>query len=128
MKDLITSMAAILILMIYTTQFAANEVLAVKILAADKLCKTELSDEETLKYRLSDIFGCDTDEVEVQTDSTGYEVKAPIKNIIVGANILGIDSNENKTTYKYCGSFSEVKEDEEFDNNNGISVLDDYIE
>ena len=84
MKDLITTIGALMILMMFVVQFANNQSIATRILAAD---------------HYADMY----EEGSIQEKDAEYIIKAPIKNIIACADFLGIDQSENTAQYTYIG-------------------------
>lgn len=112
MKDLITTMAAMAILMIFLMQFAVNQTLAVKILAADKLvlnCHNAIlsgkqwqEDTSDLKNDIAKCMGCTKEEVLISTEDEGnmkVSITAPIRNVIACGKFLGITEEENVAYY-----------------------------
>lgn len=112
MKDLITTIAAISILMVFVLQFSANQILITRVLAADQISdsyETMRNKEDTdvscneIIAKLAGVFDCRTDEVTIVDDGKSYHIKAPIKNIIACGKILGITDEENKAYYHFKG-------------------------
>ena len=110
MKDLITTIAAITILMVFVMQFSANHVLTGRILASDRIAdkyetilKTQGSADESQKSeildKLSAALGCDRNQVIINEGGGEYSIKAPIDNIVACGSLLGISEEENKATY-----------------------------
>ncbi len=115
MKDMITTIAAIAILMVFVLQFSCNQVLAGKILASDRTVdryigiltekgRTEAPEKELLACQLAQCLGCDQAEVKVMEEDGRYEVRAPIRGIIACGEFLGISSEENMTEYVVKGN------------------------
>ena len=117
MKDLITTMAALTILMVFVMQFAANQVLGSRILASDKVVQNYhnlLLEEkgkaqeykDSLKHDIALCLGCESSEVKVT--ETGQEtvkvsIEAPLRQVIACGELLGITPEEN--TARYISSF-----------------------
>lgn len=108
MKDLITSIASVMILMVFVMQFCSNQVLASKILMLDGLIDNiimvddEGYDEtafEKAKIKIGENFGCKSDEVFVDEQTDKLVVKVPIKNVIACGKFLGIEETENTSVY-----------------------------
>lgn len=111
MKDLITSIAAVTVLMVFVMQFATNQVTSAKILAADRAVENYITvlrngegDDGKLKGRLAEVLKCKEDEVSVSSeknfDKITVDVKAPLKNVIACSNFLGISEDENAAFYR----------------------------
>ena len=107
MKDLITTIGALMILMMFVVQFANNQSIATRILAADHYADMyEEGSIETMEEcidKISGCFGCEKGNVYLQEKDAEYIIKAPIKNIIACADFLGIDQSENTALYTYIG-------------------------
>jgi hypothetical protein len=112
MKDLITTIASISILMVFVLQFATNQVLASKILAVDSAVdsyKVSIKDNDNeearqlLIDRISAILNCSKEEVSLRNLDGRYEVTAPIRKVIACGNFLGISDEENKAKYSRYG-------------------------
>lgn len=110
MKDLITTIAAITILMVFVMQFSANHVLTGRILASDRIAdkyetilKTQGYADESQKNeildKLSAALGCDRNQVIINEGGGEYSIKAPIDNIVACGSLLGISEEENKAAY-----------------------------
>lgn len=147
MKDLITTLASIMLLMIFVMQFVANQVTYTRLTAAGSFVREfESSAEEAgeitdgnahlLKENIAQVMDCIPDEVKIITtvnerENSEYVVSTPLKNIIGAATLLGISEDENRTDYKFKGIIlkkSEGTEDEKYDNDHGSddSVLSAY--
>ncbi|MBK5253205.1 MAG: hypothetical protein JJE03_01835 [Peptostreptococcaceae bacterium] len=120
MKNLITTIASILILMVYLLQFINNQQIHNTVVNIDREinCIKEISKQEgylteknrsELLDKLSDIANCDTGEIVITgTDEKKYRgelihiyVKLPIKNLIVANEFFGIDDIDNQGFYKF---------------------------
>ena len=109
MKDLITSIASVMILMVFVMQFCSNQVLASKILMLDEfidniiIVDDEGYDEiafEKAKVEIGKIFGCKPEAVFIDEQTNKVVVKVPIKNVIACGDFLGIKETENTSVYK----------------------------
>lgn len=114
MKDLITTIAAISIMMIFILQFSVNQALISRIAASDRAVndyKLTLQDKgdkadkagDDLAENISRILGCEKSEVKVIEKEESYEVRAPIKNVIACGSLLGISQDENRCDYVVKG-------------------------
>ena len=120
MKNLITTIASMIIMMIFLLQFINNQVLHNKIMNIDRsincfkeIAKQEgyLSDirEDELKCMISKYADCDKSEIKVIADKSkkvrgeiiDLKLEIPIKNLIAANEILGIDEQNNSGIY-YC--------------------------
>lgn len=147
MKDLITTIASIMLLMIFVLQFVANQITYTRLTAAgNSVRQFEYAAEEAgeitdsavhfLKEDIAQAMDCMPDEIRVDTvvnemGNSEYVVSTPLKNIIGAAGMLGISADENRTEYKFRGVVlkeREANEDEKFDNDDGSddSVLPAY--
>lgn len=113
MKDLITSIGAIMILMIFVMQFCANQVLQTKVLYADSVVDKmnrdclesgkvafEQAGMETYKKELSSCFDCQPSDIKITRNSGKITLTVPMKEVIVCGEFLGIPKDENVSTYK----------------------------
>lgn len=114
MKDLITAIAAMAILMVFVLQFSANQVIINKILASDRVTdsyrmmlseKGHTTEEEKSEIicKLAACLGCEAGEVTLTETESEYQVRAPIKNVIACADFLDISREENKAEYWVSG-------------------------
>ena len=128
MKDFITSIAAVLILMMFVMQFAANQSSFTKIMSAEYairemrlisekqgIIKSESITE--LKAELADILGCSVSEIETNIADTGgeitntetepvslaFNVSMPVYGVIGPAGIMGISASENVRIHRSDG-------------------------
>lgn len=115
MKDLITTIAAISIMMIFVLQFSLNQALISRITASDRAVKDYRLTLQAggdnagkagadLTENLSRILGCEKSEVKIIEKEDIYEVRAPIKNVIACGSLLGISQDENRADYVVKGS------------------------
>ena len=146
MKDLITAVASILILMIFILQFAGNQVTHARIFQSEMAVETFLdvmkaeggitnSNERCVKERLAEICGCNEEEILIRGQRAGmspgkkgtlleYSVSFPLKNLIVLGSALGISGSENMVQMEEKGWV--VSQYEEPDNNHGADSADDH--
>ena len=110
MKDLITTVAAITILMVFVMQFSANQVIMGRILAADRIVDkyvsvlesqgyTDEQQKDHLTMKLSETMNCRKSEVIIREEGGEYRVSAPLKNIVACSRFLGISEGENRAVY-----------------------------
>ncbi len=106
MKDLITSIGAIMILMVFVMQFCMNQVIASRILLADAVIKEmenvetiSISKMEEFKDQLSRCFDCASSEVIMKKNDSKFMVQIPIKKVVACGEFLGISEEENRSTY-----------------------------
>ena len=146
MKDLITTAASILLLMIFVLQFAGNQVTHIRVfqsgLAVESF-REELKAEgfpaaasiKQLKNALASICGCGTDEISVDISEgeawqtagrrvISYEVGFPLQNLIVLGSALGISPEENCVNIKEKGWVLTAYE--EPDHHPGTDSSDDH--
>ena len=138
MKDLITAVASILLLMIFVLQFAGNQVTHLRVfqsgLAVESfrdMLKAEGTasavNKEHLQQELADICGCSPENISVMTREDGegisYEISFPLQNLIVMGPVLGISSEENQVEIKEKGWVSSSYEEPDY--NNGTDSSDD---
>ena len=125
MKDLITTIGSLIILMMFLMQFTANQTTYTRIMGAEHSIKEfrvlseeqgSIKDEEIikLKEKLSRILCCSTSEISVKVaeDSGDYSVTMPVYGIIGPARIMGLSDNENMKSHTSCGVII-LKEQEE---------------
>lgn len=116
MKDLITTVAAITILMVFVMQFSANQVIMGRILAADKAVDkyvsilesqgyTDEQQKDHLMMKLSETMNCRKSEVIIREEGGEYRISAPLKNIVACSRFLGISEGENRATYSVGGNY-----------------------
>ena len=117
MKDLITAVASLMLLLIFILQFAGNQNLHTRMFRADMAIENfrdtaglqgYISDENrnTLLGRLAGICGCSPEEILVEAESgrqpqaegtlLHYRVGYPLKDLIAAAPMLGIAPEENR--------------------------------
>ena len=139
MKDLITGLASILLLMVFLLQFVVSQTVYTRIMgteyAAKQFCidmeesrETEIKERYVWKLKEGAALaaGCDAAEVSVQVTENEYEMSVPIRNIIGAAELLGITPEENQLIHRtkgivYIKEKQEETEDEKHDNNDGAS-------
>ena len=110
MKDLITTIGSVTILMVFVMQFCFNQVTITRFLVGDKVLdnyerQMEISEGglewSTCKTQLIKCFGVEEKDIKVEEKSNQMVVKIPINNVIACGEFLGIDSSRNKAMY--CG-------------------------
>lgn len=143
MKDLITSVASLLLLSIFILQFSGNQVLHNRMFRADMAVESfrdaarvqgYISQENTdlLVDALSKICGCSASEITVDSwDDSGnsigelihYRIRYPLKNLVAAGGMLGIAEDENRAWFEEEGWVVSVYEEPDCDS--GDSPADD---
>lgn len=129
MKDMITTIASIMILMIFVLQFVTNQITYTRLTGAGSFVKQferaaaetgEVSAEniQGLRKNAAQALDCLPEEIRVNVQGTesgayAYDVRVPLKNIIGAAKMLGISEEENRVEYHFKGVVLAPKEDEE---------------
>ena len=122
MKDLITTIASILVLMMFLLQFTANQRTFTEIAGAENAIKIfriaaeskgKIGDEDVRSMHAvaAKAAGCDPSEVETILDPdknegseyASYQVRVPIRGIIGAAHMLGLTKEENTFWYASSG-------------------------
>lgn len=118
MKDLITAIASVLIMMIFVSQFVANLTVHNRLIQADRAIEVfrdkmkeegymSKENQQRLETMLKDICDCDNGEIAVQGMETPaergellyYHIVFPVKGMIGADILLGIDEEENQTDF-----------------------------
>lgn len=118
MKNLITSMACLMLLLVFVLQFTQNQVLHNRITAVDQeinrfkeVAKQEgcitMENEKDLKERVSHIVQCEETEVEVSGDRVPlfrgtpihYIITVPVEDLISAPGFWGISEKDTKLDY-----------------------------
>lgn len=129
MKDMITTIASIMILMIFVLQFVTNQITYTKLAGSGSYVKQfehiaveagEVSAEniQNLRRNAAQVLNCLPDEIhidvkEAESETYVYDVRVPLKNIIGAAKMFGISEEENRVEYHFKGVVLAPKEDEE---------------
>lgn len=119
MKNLITSMACIMILLAFVLQFTQNQVIHNRITAVDQAANNfkevvkqqgciKEENEKRLKEEIAKILSCNAGEVKVTGDRKAvfrgeiihYRVEVPIKNIINQPGFWGLNKGKNRIGYR----------------------------
>ncbi|MGN1412693.1 MAG: hypothetical protein ACI4WY_00450 [Anaerovoracaceae bacterium] len=116
MKDLITAVASLMLLLIFVLQFAGNQNLHTRMFRADMAIENfrdvvgmqgYISDENRglLSESLAGICGCSPEEILVEAEDSRqpkpegtlvhYRVGYPLKDLVAAASMLGISPEEN---------------------------------
>ena len=128
MKDFITAIASVIILMIFVMQFAANQSYFTRVMGAEYAVREMRLISENqgmiksksiaeMKAKLSDILKCSVSEIDVHFSGIGtdkenseeeavsidFDVTMPVYGIIGPYRILGIDAAENVRMHHSCG-------------------------
>ena len=116
MKDLLTTIASVLVLMMFLMQFTADQVTYTKIMGAEYAVRNFRIENEAaaeisaksaaaLRSRIAEAVRCAEAEVTVHTGPDGaYRVEAPIRGVIGPAAMLGITGEQNYVLYTAEGS------------------------
>ncbi|MBQ4649779.1 MAG: hypothetical protein IJB73_03650 [Firmicutes bacterium] len=129
MKDFITSIAAVLILMMFVMQFAANQVSFTQIMGAEYAVREACLISENqgmiksdsiaeLKAKLAGILGCSMSEINInipsgrldtknegeESEAVDVEVTMPVYGVIGPAGVLGIEPSQNVRIHQSSGT------------------------
>lgn len=117
MKNLITAVASLMLLLIFVLQFAGNQNLHTRMFRADMAIENfrdtaglqgYISNENRslLSGNLAEICGCSPEEILVEGEDSvhplpegtllHYRIGYPLKNLIAAAAMLGISAEENR--------------------------------
>ncbi|NBH62488.1 hypothetical protein D1155_12605 [Anaerotruncus sp. 80] len=119
MKNLITSVASMLLLLAVLMEFTQSQLLYVKMTAADQAaaafrdmvkvdgCITDTS-ESWLRQELAKVFHCAQEEITLRGtrtpvgrgQPTSYQVEVKVKPVIIMAKFWNIDSERNYFEYR----------------------------
>ncbi len=133
MKDFITSIASIILLMIFVMQFATNQAVYTKLVqtescvslfrdSAQQQGEILPADIQNLKKRAAPILDCTPEEIRIDAGESkagesgyniSYDISVPLKNIIGAAKLLGISQEENEAEYHFRGTISGRGDEEE---------------
>ena len=138
MKDLITSIASMLILMMFVMQFTANQITYTKIAAAENQVRQFCLISENqgiiksegiiqLKEKLAGILDCELSQIAVclsggradlrntgeEAVSSDIEITMPVYGVIGAAGVLGIGAEDNVGIHKSAGTIVLLPEPEE---------------
>lgn len=125
MKDMITTVASLLILMMFILQFSANQVTHTRIFQADMAVESfrDVLKEEgglspvnkrEIRNTLSEICGCSSEEILVECSQEAdapvpqgmliqYRIDFPLKNLIAMGGALQIPPEDNMALSKQEG-------------------------
>ena len=129
MKDLITSIASLMLLMVFVMQFANNQAIYTEIVgvassvrefrdAAEEEGEITYEDVSELKQSAALRLGCSPDEIGFSSEKTEagnaeYDLAVPLKGIVASAKLLGISDSENEAEYHFRGVVIGKDEEEE---------------
>ena len=129
MKDLITSIASLMLLMVFVMQFANNQAIYTEIVgvassvrefrdAAEEEGEITYEDVSELKQSAALRLGCSPDEIGFSSEETDggnaeYDLAVPLKGIVASAKLLGISDSENEAEYHFRGVVIGKDEEEE---------------
>lgn len=138
MKDFITSIASLMLLMIFVMQFAANQAVYTKLVETESCVslfrdsaeeRGEIASEDisTLRQNAAAFLDCAPTEIGVDTQNlesgnTGYDISVPLKNVIGAAKFLGISSAENEAKYHFRGVILTREEEKEIEDKGDKTV------
>lgn len=138
MKDFITSIASLMLLMIFVMQFAANQAVYTKLVETESCVslfrdsaeeRGEIASEDisTLRQNAAAFLDCAPTEIGVDTQTlesgnAGYDISVPLKNVIGAAKFLGISSAENEAKYHFRGVILTREEEEEIEDKEDKTV------
>ena len=118
MKDLITTIASILVLMMFLLQFTANQRTFTEIAGVGKIGDEDVSSMHAAAAKAA---RCDLSEVETilnpdkneGSEHTSYQVRVPIRGIIGAAHMLGgLTKEENTLWYTSSGIIALQEKDQ----------------
>ena len=123
MKDFITTIASVLILMMFLMQFTANQAAHTRLMAAEYnirefrllsenqgMIKNE--DISALRTKLASVMDCSPTEVEIIPEGeSGFEIRMPVYGVVGPARLVGITPENNKRIYN-TGTIVELPEKE----------------
>lgn len=125
MKDLITTIGSMLILMMFITQFAASQTTYTRIMGAEHEIKEfrllsgkqgSIRNEDILqlKQNLSKVLECNASEISVNITDGDYVVTMPVYGVIGPWKLMGISQKENVKEHVSKGViFFESQEEEQ---------------
>lgn len=109
MKELITAMAGIMILMVFVLQFANNQIICSRIVIADTIAEnfeftseqgSKSEEKEKLRTELAQCFNCEISKVHIIDEEETVNISVPIQNAIVCGDFLGIGKDDNVLIYR----------------------------
>ena len=125
MKELIASIASLMLLMIFVLQFAANQNLLSRVALADAVIESfvgsDTPETDKLREEAARALGLAGSEVTVSESAEGiYTITAPLTGVIACGSLLGLDEKENMVIYKKTIGAG----NEDPDNNDGHPDID----
>ncbi len=136
MKDMMSTIASILVLMIFLMQFTVNQTTYTRVMGAEYAVRgfrqtaestQEIDDSavQDLKLKLAAALRCGAQEVTTEVSDNGtYRVSAPVRGVIGAASALGIRPEENFFIYRTEGRI--VLRNEEPDDHPGTGTPDEH--
>lgn len=138
MKELITAMASMIIVMIFVLQFTANQSTYLKMAGAEHIikqhrieaeenCDAGIFKHDELKRKIAEKTGCEASEISVclnesRNDETAvtyeYRIVIPIHDVIGADRIMGISADKNVVNYTSEGVLHISKRSDESDAEN----------
>ena len=138
MKDLITAVASLLLLMIFVMQFAVNQGTQHRILQADMAVAVfrdtvkeqgyiSRENSAALRGMLAEICGCGEEEIMIERNASRevpqkrgtllyYQIRYPVKSLIAMAASLGIRDEDNRIYMEQKGWVVSCYEEPDTDN------------
>ena len=125
MKELIASIASLMLLMIFVLQFAANQNLLSRVALADAVIESfagsDTPETDKLREEVARALGLAGSEVTVSESAEGiYTISSPLTGVIACGSLLGLDEKENTVIYKKTIGAG----NEDPDNNDGHPDID----
>lgn len=119
MKNLITSMACIMILLVFVLQFTQNQVIHNRITAVDQAANNfkevvkqqgciGAENERRLQVEISKILSCNAEDVTVTGNRKAvyrgqmihYRIEVPVTNLVSQPGFWGLSEEENRMRYR----------------------------
>jgi len=135
MKDMMTTIASVLVLMMFLLQFTANQTSYTRVMGAEYAVRSfrqtaesaqEISEDavQDLKTKIAVALRCSAREVMTETRADGvYKVSAPVRGVIGPAAALGIREEDNFFMYQAEGRIG--LRDEKSDDHTGTGNPDE---
>ena len=99
MKNMITAIACVLLLMAFLVQFVQNQVLFQKLVLANAAVEQWDGVSEGLEREISEIMSCSEGAVAIRQEDDEIEVRFPITSVLASPEFWGIDEAENTVSY-----------------------------
>lgn len=114
MKNLITTIGAMLIFTMFLMQYAANHQTYIRMAGMENALSKTMRDAgrgeadfTELKEKLSAIAGCREYEVNLTVDEEArkYRLELPLYGVVGASDLVGISAEENRQIYRKEGVF-----------------------